>query len=77
MTDSIQGAHIVDAEVADAVARYLTLLRGAEAAGLTAASFRFFTPDMMVPVWQVLHSLWVMQTVWGRDLMTTQFLAFS
>ena len=53
----MQGAHILEANVAEAMARYLTLLRGPEAAGATAASYRFFTPDMMVPVWQVQPSL--------------------
>ncbi len=49
----MQGAHIVDADVAEAVARYIKMLRGADAASITAASFRF-TPDMMAPMWQVI-----------------------
>lgn len=51
---AIQGAYIVDADLAEAVARYLMVLRGADAVGLTATSFRFFTPDMVASVWQVV-----------------------
>ena len=70
----MQGAHIVDADVAEAVARYMTVLRGTNAAGVTAASFRFFTPDTMVPVWQVLLPMCIhipFSCVWSQEVVAS------
>ena len=49
---SLQGAQQLDDDVAEAMGRFATLLRGANAASVTSANYKFLTPEMLGPIWQ-------------------------